>query len=56
MNADPDAAPCCDLHGIHCEPPADLCCHDCPEATHPDHRPGERCVLVVTVELPGISR
>jgi hypothetical protein len=21
--------PCCDLHGEHCEPPADLCCTDC---------------------------
>lgn len=38
-------ATCCALHGIPCEPPADLCCHDCTEAVHPDHRPGERCVL-----------
>ena len=37
---------CCDLHGIHCEPPGDLCCHDCTEVAHPDHRPGERCVLL----------
>lgn len=28
------AAPCCDLHGRHCEPPGDLCCGACTEAAH----------------------
>ena len=37
--------PCCDLHGLSCEPPADLCCHDCAEVAHPEHQPGVRCVL-----------
>jgi hypothetical protein len=37
--------PCCDLHGVHCEPPSDLCCHDCPEGLHPFHPAGRRCVL-----------
>ncbi|MFJ1539215.1 hypothetical protein ACIODS_11800 [Micromonospora chalcea] len=36
---------CCDLHNQHCEPPSDLCCPHCTEASHPEHRNGERCVL-----------
>lgn len=28
-----DAA-CCDLHGRNCEPPSELCCHNCTEASH----------------------
>jgi hypothetical protein len=38
-------APCCDLHNTNCEPPADLCCHQCTEAGHPHHPNGARCVL-----------
>ncbi|MFU8850651.1 hypothetical protein ACNAW0_06665 [Micromonospora sp. SL1-18] len=40
-----NTSPCCALHNGHCDPPADLCCTQCSEAAHPDHRPGERCVL-----------
>jgi hypothetical protein len=39
------AVRCCDLHNVHCEPPSELCCGDCPEAAHPNHPPGTRCVL-----------
>jgi hypothetical protein len=28
---------CCDLHGRNCEPPCELCCHDCTESDHPRH-------------------
>jgi len=35
--------PCCDLHGRNCEPPSELCCWDCTEATHPEHRDGSTC-------------
>jgi len=38
-------AQCCDLHNTNCEPPSELCCHSCTEATHPDHPPGVPCVL-----------
>lgn len=34
---------CCDLHGRNCEPPAELCCRWCTEATHPDHYDGTNC-------------
>jgi hypothetical protein len=34
---------CCDSHGRHCEPPADLCCQGCTEARHPFHPPGVGC-------------
>lgn len=34
---------CCDLHGEHCEPPAELCCRRCTEVGHPDHPPGVDC-------------
>ncbi len=37
--------PCCDLHNKNCEPPSELCCNGCTEASHPHHRRGERCVL-----------
>ena len=37
--------PCCDLHGTNCEPPADLCCHQCTEAAHPYHHPAYPCVI-----------
>lgn len=37
--------PCCDMHNVHCEPPSELCCNGCTEASHPEHRRGERCVL-----------
>jgi len=36
---------CCDLHNQHCEPPSELCCAGCSEASHPNHQPDERCVL-----------
>lgn len=36
---------CCDLHGVHCEPPAELCCTKCTEAAHPRHPRGAACVL-----------
>jgi hypothetical protein len=36
---------CCDLHNAHCEPPGELCCHECTEAAHPDHPRGASCVL-----------
>jgi hypothetical protein len=39
------AAPCCDLHNAHCEPPSDLCCNQCTEAAHPYHHPAYPCVL-----------
>jgi hypothetical protein len=44
---DPAPSPCCDLHGFNCEPPSELCCHACTEARHPNHPPGEQCVLEV---------
>jgi hypothetical protein len=28
------ATPCCDSHNQHCEPPSELCCERCTEATH----------------------
>jgi hypothetical protein len=41
--------PCCGSHNEHCEPPSELCCRDCPEATHVSfptrHADGSRCVL-----------
>ena len=43
---------CCDLHGIHCEPPSELCCHACTEAAHPEHPPGVRCVLDASDDTP----
>jgi hypothetical protein len=36
---------CCDLHGVRCEPPSELCCGDCTEANHPHHPTGVLCVL-----------
>jgi hypothetical protein len=36
---------CCDLHGVHCEPPSELCCQGCGEALHPEHAAGIFCVL-----------
>jgi len=36
--------PCCDLHNRNCEPPSELCCWECTEATHPDHRDGSACI------------
>jgi len=35
---------CCDLHGVNCEPPSELCCEYCTEANHPNH-PNVDCVL-----------
>lgn len=35
---------CCDLHGVNCEPPSELCCRYCTERNHPDH-PNVDCVL-----------
>jgi hypothetical protein len=53
--ADPDklrSGPCCDLHGRNCEPPAELCCQRCTEASHVTfphpHADGSRCVMTVT--------
>ncbi|MCK9898137.1 hypothetical protein [Frankia sp. AgB32] len=40
-------AACCDLHNQHCEPPSELCCHDCTEARHPQHPEGATCVLLL---------
>lgn len=37
--------PCCDLHGINCEPPSELCCRDCTEVDHPQHWTLGPCVL-----------
>lgn len=45
-----DRMPCCDLHGVHCEPAADLCCERCTEARHPKHRAYIPCVLDVARE------
>jgi hypothetical protein len=42
---------CCDLHGLNCEPPSELCCDACSETRHPDHPPGVMCV----VPFPGAS-
>lgn len=43
------ASACCDLHGPHCEPPSELCCHDCTEVTHDTfpirHADGSACAL-----------
>lgn len=36
---------CCPAHSATCEPPSELCCAACTEATHPDHPAGVRCVL-----------
>jgi hypothetical protein len=36
---------CCPDHGIHCEPPSELCCEECTEAQHPQHPAGVVCVL-----------
>lgn len=38
-------SPCCEFHNQNCEPPGDLCCHDCTEARHPVHPNGVTCVL-----------
>lgn len=42
-------APCCDLHGRNCEPPSELCCWRCSEASHDmfpiRHGDGTVCVL-----------
>lgn len=35
---------CCDLHGITCEPPSELCCRYCTEVNHPAHQ-NVGCVL-----------
>lgn len=43
------APPCCDSHNRNCEPPSELCCHDCTEKTHDmfpiRHADGSRCVM-----------
>jgi len=36
---------CCTSHNIRCEPPGDLCCHLCPEATHYRALEHKACVL-----------
>lgn len=45
---------CCDLHNQHCEPPSELCCHQCTERAHDTfptrHADGSRCVLDTTKE------
>jgi hypothetical protein len=41
---------CCDLHGRNCEPPSELCCQLCTEASHPEHRDGTTC------SAPDLSR
>ena len=30
--------PCCDMHNRNCEPPSELCCHECTEVDHPGHQ------------------
>lgn len=44
-----NGGPCCDLHNEHCEPPSDLCCWRCTEASHDmfpiRHGDGTPCVL-----------
>jgi hypothetical protein len=37
------AANCCDMHSRTCEPPSELCCEKCSEATHPAHVDGSFC-------------
>ncbi len=44
-------APCCDMHNRHCEPPADLCCHTCPEAGHPQRHDHSECVLAAAAKV-----
>lgn len=43
---------CCDWHNRSCEPPGDLCCGDCTEASHDTfpirHADGTACVLEVS--------
>lgn len=36
---------CCDSHNHNCEPPSELCCHECPEARHAYHANPGLCVL-----------
>lgn len=47
-----NGGPCCDMHNIHCEPPSELCCWRCTEASHDTfpirHADGSRCVLLTT--------
>lgn len=50
-----DAAPCCDMHNGHCEPPSELCCHWCTEVEHPVHRAGAPCVLDQAAAAPSPS-
>lgn len=42
-----DPHDCCGMHSMRCEPPSELCCHDCVEVAHPDHPRGVLCVLDV---------
>lgn len=48
---------CCDKHNMHCAPQAWVCCWDCPELNHPDHKLSEDCVLyadpVDAADCPG---
>lgn len=40
--------PCCDVHTTTCEPPSELCCHQCTEIAHGwlgEHTDGSPCVL-----------
>lgn len=40
---------CCDSHNPHCEPPTELCCDQCTEASHDTfpirHADGSTCVM-----------
>lgn len=47
---------CCDLHGRDCEPPSELCCHRCTEASHPDHTDGSICSAPDVSRLPTAER
>ncbi len=50
------ARPCCESHNQHCEPPSELCCHQCTEARHPVHPAGVQCTWVTgqpVAERPG---
>lgn len=38
---------CCDMHNRHCEPPSELCCHECTEVDHPRHPEGIACTWLV---------
>jgi hypothetical protein len=34
---------CCSTHGLRCEPPRTMCCRQCTEWQHPQHKDGSVC-------------